>query len=84
MRLADRARRLLPTPPGADNVCRGTLMIRTQYLPDLGLWGYRDARELEVPGFEPPAADVCAPAFARHAAEASEARPEPSGAACEA
>jgi hypothetical protein len=84
-RLAARARRLRPAPPTTDKVCRGTLLSRTQYLPDLGLWGYRDARELEVPGFAPPVADVCAPTFARHAeGEASDARPEPSGAACEA
>ena len=28
-----------------DKVCRGTLLSRTQYTPDVGLWGYRDARE---------------------------------------
>ncbi|MFO0892007.1 MAG: hypothetical protein U0790_23085, partial [Isosphaeraceae bacterium] len=25
-------------------VCRGTLLSREQYLPDIGVWGYRDAR----------------------------------------
>jgi hypothetical protein len=30
-------------------LCRGTLISREQYLPDLRLWGYRDARlELDV------------------------------------
>jgi hypothetical protein len=31
-------------PPATDRVCRGTLLSRTQYIPDLTQWGYRDAR----------------------------------------
>jgi hypothetical protein len=30
--------------PPADRVCRGTLLSRSQYLKDIGPWGYRDAR----------------------------------------
>ena len=28
----------------ATQVCFGTLLSREQYLPDIGLWGYGDAR----------------------------------------
>jgi hypothetical protein len=42
-------------------VCRGTFLSRTQYLPDLGLWGYVDARALEVPGFVEDEAGPSAP-----------------------
>jgi hypothetical protein len=31
-------------PPARDKVCRGTLLSRAQYLPDIQQWGYRDAR----------------------------------------
>jgi hypothetical protein len=63
-RLLTLAARQVPEP-AEDKLCRGTLLSRTQYLPDLGLWGYRDAREVEVPGFTPPPdAEVCAPLFA--------------------
>jgi hypothetical protein len=48
--------------------CRGTLLSRIQYLPDLELWGYRDARD-EVPGYLPPVA-LRPESFARHATEA--------------
>ena len=30
--------------PSADRTCRGTLLSRAQYLPDIGWWGYQDAR----------------------------------------
>lgn len=34
-----------PAPPAADQaLCRGTLLSRGQYLPDVEQWGYRDAR----------------------------------------
>jgi hypothetical protein len=34
-----------PAPgPSADRLCRGTLLSRAQYLPDIGWWGYQDAR----------------------------------------
>ncbi len=46
-------------------LCRGTLLSRTQYLPDVDLWGYRDARTEEVPGYSPPVA-MRVEAFARH------------------
>jgi hypothetical protein len=30
--------------PSAERLCRGTLLSRAQYLPDIGWWGYQDAR----------------------------------------
>lgn len=42
--LLDRLRQEIMAPPPADNVCRGTLLSREQYLADLELWGYRDGR----------------------------------------
>jgi hypothetical protein len=33
----------LSAPP-SERVCRGTLLSRQQYLPDIQAWGYRDAR----------------------------------------
>jgi hypothetical protein len=30
--------------PAEDEICRGTLLSRAQYLPDVERWGYRDAR----------------------------------------
>ena len=39
-RLADEIKG--PLPPG--QVCFGTLLSREQYLPDIGRWGYHDAR----------------------------------------
>jgi hypothetical protein len=30
--------------PPADRVCQGTLLSRSQYLADIGRWGYRDVR----------------------------------------
>lgn len=32
---------------GGENICRGTLLSRGQYLPDVERWGYRDARSDE-------------------------------------
>jgi len=63
-KLLDRAERQQAEPANPDKLCRGTLLSRTQYAPDIGLWGYRDAREVEVPGFEPGSDQVCAPVFA--------------------
>lgn len=37
--------------PGLATVCRGTLLSRGQYIPDLEQWGFQDARLLEVEGF---------------------------------
>ncbi len=34
----------LDAPPSDDRVCRGTLVSRGQYLLDIGLYGYQDAR----------------------------------------
>jgi hypothetical protein len=31
-------------PPPSDRVCQGTLLSRSQYLMDIGPWGYRDVR----------------------------------------
>jgi hypothetical protein len=65
--LLDRARHEKEEEQQDEKLCRGTLLSRVQFLPDVGLWGYRDARELEVPGFEPPPdAEVHAPRFAAH------------------
>jgi hypothetical protein len=30
--------------PAARGLCRGPLLARAQYLPDIGWWGYGDAR----------------------------------------
>lgn len=73
--LMDRAGGLRSVGDADDGkVCRGTLLSRTQYMPDVGLWGYRDARVLEVDGFEPDEGELCEARFARMPA-ASEAGP---------
>lgn len=40
-----------------EKLCRGTLLSRVQYEQDIGRLGYRDARELETPGFLNDTAD---------------------------
>ncbi len=45
-RLLDRLRDELDVPGAGDRVCRGTLVSREQYLYDLEVLGYRDARLL--------------------------------------
>lgn len=62
-RQLDRAKHQKSEPMTSEKVCRGTLLSRTQYTPDIGLWGYRDARELEVPGFEPSEAQGATTVF---------------------
>ncbi len=42
--LADRLRQDIDAPPSNDRVCRGTLVSRSQYLLDIGRYGYADAR----------------------------------------
>ena len=42
--LAGHLRDELRQPPADDKLCGGTLLSRTQYLKDIGEWGYRDAR----------------------------------------
>ena len=42
--LFGRALERLDAPPSTDGICRGTLVSREQYLLDLGLYGYSDAR----------------------------------------
>lgn len=42
--LLARAQRNLGAPPSTERTCRGTLVSRAQYLLDLGLYGYEDAR----------------------------------------
>ena len=42
--LMARYRAELDAPPATDRVCRGTLVSRGQYLLDIGLYGYADAR----------------------------------------
>lgn len=44
--LLDSAADQTPEHPVGGKVCRGTLLSRKQYDLDVGLWGYRDAREL--------------------------------------
>ena len=42
--LLQRAQEEIGTNPPSDRVCRGTLLSRAQYLPDVDERGYRDAR----------------------------------------
>jgi hypothetical protein len=42
--LSDRLRREGEAPLPDEKVCQGTLLSREQYLVDIGLWGYEDAR----------------------------------------
>jgi hypothetical protein len=42
--LLDRLHDELETPEAGELVCRGTLLSRGQYLPDIENWGYRDGR----------------------------------------
>jgi hypothetical protein len=42
--LIDRLREEIHTPPPEGNICLGPLLSREQYLPDIGPWGYHDAR----------------------------------------
>lgn len=71
--LQARTEELTENADGDVRVCRGTLLSRTQYMPDIGLWGYRDARELEVPMFEPVDARVYRGRFAQIEEEPSAA-----------
>ena len=43
-RLADRLGEEIEGPPPRGQVCFGTLLSREQYLADIGMWGYQDAR----------------------------------------
>ena len=47
--LIGRLSRELHSPPSTRRVCQGTLLSREQYLTDVGLWGFEDAR-LTAPG----------------------------------
>ena len=42
--LLTRAKQQLDAPPSDDRACRGTLVSRAQFLLDIGLYGYEDAR----------------------------------------
>jgi hypothetical protein len=42
--LIERLSRELRAPPPPRRVCQGTLLSREQYLTDIGLWGFEDAR----------------------------------------
>ena len=42
--LSDCLRRESGQPEPAEKLCQGTLLSREQYLVDIGLWGYEDAR----------------------------------------
>lgn len=41
---SDRLRKEMEEPAPQDQVCFGTILSREQYLPDIGMWGYADAR----------------------------------------
>lgn len=58
----DLLRRASQLRPEADRVCRGTLLSRTQYVADVGIRGFRDARVSSNP--EPASAAVAVPAVA--------------------
>ena len=42
--LLGRMQALVAQPAGDEKICQGTLVSRSQYLIDIGRWGYRDAR----------------------------------------
>ena len=42
--LMERLAEEIHTPPPSERICRGTLISREQYLPDLRQWGFADAR----------------------------------------
>ncbi len=42
--LLERLNEELHAPPPQERICQGTLISREQYLPDLGQWGFLDAR----------------------------------------
>jgi hypothetical protein len=50
--LLERLTREEDEPAPAARICRGTLLSRQQYLSEVNEHGYRDARELEVDGWE--------------------------------
>jgi hypothetical protein len=50
--LTDRVARQEERPAARERICRGTLLSRQQYLAEVNDLGYRDARELEVKGWE--------------------------------
>jgi hypothetical protein len=42
--LGNRLANEIAAPSARDRTCCGTLLSRAQYLPDIDLWGYQDAR----------------------------------------
>ncbi|HEY7889103.1 MAG TPA: hypothetical protein VIC29_12850 [Steroidobacteraceae bacterium] len=46
--LIERLANELRSPPPPRRVCQGTLLSREQYLTDVGLWGFEDARLTEA------------------------------------
>ena len=54
--LIGRLQRELASPPAAEQLCRGTLLSRAQYLIDIDRWGYHDARLQPIGGMT--AADI--------------------------
>jgi hypothetical protein len=42
--LCDRLKKEIEGPAPQGRVCFGTILSREQYLPDIGMWGYHDAR----------------------------------------
>jgi hypothetical protein len=42
--LTARLQREMRTPPPNEHTCLGPLLSRAQYLIDIQLWGYKDAR----------------------------------------
>jgi hypothetical protein len=51
--LLSRLRAETALPPNPERVCRGTLLSRSQYLVDIGTWGYEDARVVPTGSMKP-------------------------------
>lgn len=51
--LLSRLRAETALPPTPERVCRGTLLSRSQYLVDVGTWGYEDARIVPAGSMHP-------------------------------
>ena len=51
--LLGRMQSLMSEQPPAERICQGTLVSRSQYLVDIGRWGYRDARLVPLGNMTP-------------------------------
>jgi hypothetical protein len=63
--LAERLASELRTSPPADPVCQGTILSREQFLPDVGRWGYVDARVVPLGRMTPDEAAAWTEAIGR-------------------